>query len=93
LIVAADIALRQQLPAQAEQFATDAFKIGEPLARGPDSSADVGEALLRMAKARIAQGAPLQARPLLERAVRCLVNGLADGHPLTLQAQALLAGV
>jgi len=58
--------------------------------RGPDTSADVGEALLRLAQARIASGSATGARPLLERALRCLVNGLDTAHPLAVEARRLL---
>jgi hypothetical protein len=91
LIVAADIALQQGLAADAEKFASDALAISEGVARGPDTSADVGEALLLLAKARIALGTTEQARSMLERSVRCLTNGLNADHPLTREAQAALA--
>jgi hypothetical protein len=79
------------LAADAEKFANDALAISETVARGPDTSADVGEALLLLAKAKIELGAAQQARTLLERSVRCLTNGLNADHPLTREAQARLA--
>src|SRR5262249_9190326 len=75
--------------ARAADFARSALKIAEPIARGPDTSADVGEALLMLGRALIAQGQNAEARPLLERAVRCLRNGYGAGHPTTRAAEAL----
>lgn len=63
----------------------------ESVARGPDTSADVGEALLLLAKAEIAQGRAPEAQPLLERAARCLTNGLGADHAMTREALALAA--
>lgn len=91
LIVAADIALQQNRAADAEKFASNALTLGEVAARGPETSADVGEALLRLTKARIALGVTAQARSMLERSVHCLTNGLNADHPLTREAQAMLA--
>lgn len=53
--------------------------------------ADVGEALLRMARAKIALHSTGQVRAMLERSARCLANGLDANHPLTLAAQATFA--
>jgi serine/threonine protein kinase len=84
LAARASLALGQ--PEDAEKFASQALHLAEAVARGPDSSADVGEALLLVAKANIAEGRAAQAQPLLERAVRCLTNGLGDAHPRTEEA-------
>jgi len=89
LTLAAKIALRDEQPRDAEQFARDALALVEPAARGPDTSADVGDALLQLAKVRVASGAASDAPALLERAVRCLVNGLGEDHPLTREARNL----
>lgn len=91
LIVAADIALQQGRAADAEKFASEALALGEKVARGPDTSADVGEALLRLAKAKVALDAPARARAMLARSVLCLSNGLGADHPLTHEARAALA--
>jgi len=56
------------------------------VARGTDTSANVGEALLLLAKAEIAQGRTTEAQPLLERAARCLTNGLGANHAMTREA-------
>jgi tRNA A-37 threonylcarbamoyl transferase component Bud32/tetratricopeptide (TPR) repeat protein len=91
LLIAARIALAQQVPKEAEQFAHDALAISEAIARGPYSSADVGEALLRIAQARALASARADTTLLLRRAVLCLSNGLAPDHPLTVEARTLLA--
>jgi hypothetical protein len=91
LSVASRVALLEGRRAEAEQYARDALSVAEAIARGPETSADVGEALLRLAQARVASGASAtDVRPLLERAVRCLTNGLASDHPLTVEARDLL---
>ena len=64
--------------------------MSEALARQPDSSADVGESLLRQAQAQVALGKSSLAVPLLERAVRCLSNGLSADHSLAVEAKSAL---
>jgi hypothetical protein len=91
LINAAQAALAEHANADAEQFSREALAISEAVARGSDTSADVGEALLRMAQAQMAINKSAQTRSLLERAVRCLTNGLDPNHPLTIEALNLLA--
>jgi serine/threonine protein kinase len=89
LDLAAGAALALGRPVDAEQFAHQALGMAEAVARGPDTSADVGEALLLLAKAKIAQGRTAEAQPLLERAARCLTNGLGADHALSREALAL----
>jgi eukaryotic-like serine/threonine-protein kinase len=89
MLLAADAALALGRSADAEQFAHQALGMAEAVARGPDTSADVGEALLLLAKAEIAQGRTTEAQPLLERAARCLTNGLGADHTLSREALAL----
>ena len=89
LILAARAALASGRSADAEHFARQLLSVTESVARGPDTSADVGEALLLLAKAEIAQGRAAEARPLLDRAARCLANGLGADHALTREALAL----
>lgn len=72
-----------------ERFARRALELAQSIARGPDTSADVGEAMLLLAKAEIAQGRGAEARPLLERAARCLSNGLGAEHALSREATKL----
>ncbi len=90
LLVAAEVALADKAPADAERFARDALQIAQPIARGPDTSGDVGEGLLRLAQARIALNAQADVRGALQRAVRCLTNGFGTDHPLTAEARRLL---
>jgi hypothetical protein len=89
LLIAAQIALVQKEAADAERFARDALAIAEPIARGPDTSGEVGEALLRLTQARMLSGARPPDSTALERAVRCLTNGLGPDHPLTVEAREL----
>jgi eukaryotic-like serine/threonine-protein kinase len=91
LDLAANAALALGRPAEAERFAREALAVSEAVARGPETSANVGEALLLLAKAEIAQGRTAEARPLLERAARCLANGVGRDHDLTREALALAA--
>jgi hypothetical protein len=94
LSVASQVALLEGRVVGAEQYARDALSLAEPIARGPETSADVGEALLRLVQARVASGASAtDVRPMLERAVRCLTNSLASDHPLTVEARNLLSQI
>jgi eukaryotic-like serine/threonine-protein kinase len=89
LDLAARAALAVGRPVDAERFARQALGMAEAVARAPDTSADVGEALLLLAKAEIDQGRNTEARPLLERAARCLTNGLGADHALSQDALTL----
>jgi tetratricopeptide (TPR) repeat protein len=91
LDLAAGAALALGRSTEAERFARQALSVAEAVARGPDTSANVGEALLLLAKAEIAQGRATEAKALLERAARCLTNGLGADHDLTREALALAA--
>jgi serine/threonine protein kinase len=88
LNLAARAALASGRPADGEHLARQMLDVAESVARGPDTSADVGEALLLLAEAEIAQGRATEAQPLLERATRCLTNGLGADHALTREALA-----
>ena len=85
--IKATAALEAGRLAEAREDAGTALSIAETLARAPDSSADVGEAALLLAKTELAQGRAIDARPLLERAVRSLSNGVGAEHTLTREAQ------
>jgi tetratricopeptide (TPR) repeat protein len=87
--LAAKTALAAGDPARAFEHARAALQIVEPIARAADTSADVGDALLIMGKALIAQGKPGDARALLERASKCLSNGYGADHPTTRDASQL----
>jgi hypothetical protein len=86
LTLAARAALASGRSRDGEHFARQLLVTAESVARGPDTSADVGEALLLLAKAEIAQGRAAEAQPLLERAARCLTNGLGADHAMTREA-------
>ena len=87
LLTAAATAMQANSYTEAEGYAREALKLYESVARGGQTSADVGESLLALARARMAQGAADEARPLLERAALCLANGLAESHALTREAR------
>jgi ATP/maltotriose-dependent transcriptional regulator MalT len=85
-----DVAARAEMQLaklpEADADAQHALAIAEAVARGPDTSGNVGEALLVLAQIRVAQGRQAEAKPLLARAVRCLTNGLGPEHRLTREA-------
>jgi serine/threonine protein kinase len=91
LLAAADVALAEQRAAEAEPIARAALVMADAVARGTETSADVGESLVRLAHARLAQGDRGDARNLLTRAERCLTNGYSPDHPLTKKTQDELA--
>jgi serine/threonine-protein kinase len=90
LTVASEIALKAGHPVEAERRARQALAVSESMARGENTSGDVGEALLALSKAKAAQSSIETAKPLLERAVRCLTNGFGSDYGLTREAQELL---
>jgi tetratricopeptide (TPR) repeat protein len=90
LAMASEVALLTNHPAEAEAYARDALQVAESLARGPETSGDVGEALLLLAKAKLARGQSENVRPILERAQQALANGYGPEHHLTREAQSLL---
>ena len=89
LEAAAQASLLLGKPVDAERFARQALGMAEAVARGPDTSAHVGEALLLVAKAQLAHGRTQDTQSELERAVRSLTNGLGAGHHLTQEARSL----
>jgi serine/threonine-protein kinase len=91
LNLAARAALALGRPADAEHYARQMLGVAEAVARGTDTSADVGEALLLLAKAEIAQGRSVEGQSLLTRASSCLTNGLGADHALTREALELSA--
>jgi hypothetical protein len=90
LLVAARVALANRAWSEAERFAREALLMSEAVARGPNTSADAGEALLWIARARISSRPGADMRATLQRAVQCLTSGLGPDHPLTREAQTLL---
>ena len=90
-LLASRTALAVDDAARATEHARAALRLVEPIARGPDTSADVGDALLLLARALIAQHHDTEARPLLARAILCLRNGYGADHPTTREAEALIS--
>jgi tetratricopeptide (TPR) repeat protein len=91
--VAAMVTLARGDAPGAASAAEQALRVAEGLARAPSASADVGEALLLRAQALLMQGHTSMARPLLERAIVALGNGLGPVHALTRRAKELLATI
>jgi tetratricopeptide (TPR) repeat protein len=89
LISASRIALARGDIDGARSFAEQALALAESIARDPRASADVGESLLTLARARKTGGQDASSQALLERAVEALSNGLGSEHELTKQAQAM----
>jgi hypothetical protein len=89
--LAAKTALAAGDPARALAHARAALQIVAPIARADATSADVGDTLLMMSKALIAQGNAAEARTVLERARTCLTNGYGPDHPTTREAYRLSA--
>ena len=74
-------------PTLAESYARAAVELAEGVARDPEQSADVGEALLLLGLAQRESGNPSAARESFRRATRSLTNGLGAAHPLTREAR------
>jgi serine/threonine protein kinase len=91
LLTAATLELNSGRLERAEVLAGEAVRLAERTAIDPDRSADVGEALLVLGRSRVGRGNPGAARAVLERAARCLTNGLGPTHALTLLAANQLA--
>jgi len=77
-----------ELP-QATRLAQAAVGVAERIARVPQHSADVGEALLVLAQAQRRSGDVASSAATAQRAALSLANGLGPQHALTLEAQAL----
>jgi eukaryotic-like serine/threonine-protein kinase len=75
----------------AQQLAQAAVGVAERMAREPQRSADVGEALLVLAQTQRASDDPSASIATAKRAVVGLTSGLGPQHALTLEAQALAA--
>ena len=79
--------------ARGDSYAQDALKIAERTARTQDSSADVGEVLIVLARLRVVGHRPQEAKALLQRAVRCFDNGLGPNAPLSDSARKILSSI
>ena len=91
ILTAARVALAVGDFQAAESYARDALRIAESVARGPETSADVGESLLVLARIERAENHAAEIRPLLTRAVRCFTESVGPESPITEQARAELA--
>ncbi len=89
LLTAGKIASARQHYPEAQDKAQQALNLFEQRARQPQQSADVGEALLLLAKERRAQGDAAGTRALAGRAAQCLDAALGPDHFLTHDALAL----
>ncbi len=89
LRIAAQAALADEQPQLALQRAREAVAMAERVAREPARSADVGEALLVLARVEQAAGRP--ASESARRAGVALRAGLGESHALTREALALAA--
>jgi len=85
----ARLALAERDSARAQSYAMDALSIARAIARPGSHSADVGEALLLVCKARQLGGEP-PGRSDIEEAVGNLQAALGPEHSLTLDAKAML---
>jgi serine/threonine protein kinase len=83
VLTAASLELSFGAAEQAEALARDAVRLAEQAQIDTDQSADLGEALLVLARARLERHDTEGAHGPLERAIRCLTNGLGPDHPLT----------
>jgi hypothetical protein len=90
LALAAEAALHAGQPLEAERRARQALEMAQAMSRGENTSGDVGEALLILAKARAAQAGAPPEKSLLQRAVLCLTNGYGPESALAREAQSLL---
>jgi tetratricopeptide (TPR) repeat protein len=86
LALAARIQLQLARPDQAYTYAAAALRISESVARTPQHSADVGEALLVMAAAQGARGDRSGARSSVQRAAQALRSSLGENHRLSIEA-------
>jgi eukaryotic-like serine/threonine-protein kinase len=89
LLLASRIATAQGRTADAASAASEALALFEKRARNPESSADVGEALLVLAQAQHAGNDLGGARKSAARALVALNNGLGPDHPMTVEAKEL----
>ena len=88
---AARIELAGGSAAVAERYAHAAVELAQAVARDPEQSADVGEALLLLGLAQRGAGNLSAARQSFQRATVSLANGLGTDHRLTRDARAAAA--
>lgn len=93
LLLAGRAALSVGDAERAAGHAREALAIMEPIARGSNTSADVGEALLVLGDALYEAGRKAEARVELSRAARSLDSGYGFDHPKSRAARTLLAAL
>jgi tetratricopeptide (TPR) repeat protein len=86
LLMSTRVAIADHRYGDAERAASEAVALYRKLARNPDASADVGEALLRLSEAERDLGEVDKAKGNAAAAVAPLTSGLGADHPLTLSA-------
>jgi eukaryotic-like serine/threonine-protein kinase len=91
LPLAAELALVQHQPARAEAFALAGAEVATKEARDPAQSADVGRAMVLVARARQAGGNTGGAIQALQSAIPPLANGYGSEHAAVKEARELLA--
>lgn len=83
----------KQDPAEAAKLAQEALQVAESRARDPQHSADVGEATLVLAQARLAQNDLPAAGAAAHRAETILTDAVGKEHSLTKAAAVIAAGI
>lgn len=89
LLTSAALELDSRSTERAGTHAREALRLLERKALDAEQSADVGEALLISGRVQLAGGDKAAANETLQRAVRCLTNGLGPAHTLTKSAAAI----
>lgn len=90
LLAAASVELALNRSKEAESFANAALQLSESIARDPNQSADVGEALFALASIRREQGDHAASVAYAERALEALSTALGPDHRLTRSARAMI---
>jgi hypothetical protein len=73
------------------QYSSDELDLVAAIARDPNLSADVGQALHQRGRAKHMLGDDAAAVVDLQNAVTSLSNGFGEDHPETVQARSLLS--
>jgi tetratricopeptide (TPR) repeat protein len=93
LRLAASIELAAGSPVDAERYARTAVELATAVARDPEQSADVGEALLLLGLAQRAAGNLPAARESFQRATAALTQSVGADHRLTREASEAVAAI
>jgi tetratricopeptide (TPR) repeat protein len=87
-VTLSEVALADGQLQDARRYAIRGLARAERDARGSETSANVGEALIRVARAELALGDVASARQHVQRAIRCFENGYGPAHRATQDARA-----